>query len=215
MNNEELECNIKKDFTIHSYTDEESKSMTDKITIARVWNTEITPKLSKIARVLKKFNIKVGVDNELVVITNPIGYIYINDVKYSTVVIPQTTADIEYNTKIRCDIYGFKLIDINLLKPNAIPTHIILDEGETPVDTTLYENKYFICGEHNCTKKIDRNQWYCEYNDSEGYGNWINKYETIYQLCDNNKNNCYDISFDEFANNNEIIQSGEYKITTE
>ena len=215
MNNEELECNIKRDFAIHSYTDEESKSMTDKITIARLWNTEITPKLSKIARVLKKFNVEVGVDNELGFIINPIGYIYINGVKYSTVVIPQTTAYIEYDTKIRCDIYGFKLIDINLLKPNAIPTHMILDDGETPVDTTLHENKYFICGEYNCTKKIDRNQWYCEYNDSEEYGNWINKYETIYQLCDNNKNNCHDISFDEFANNNEIIQSDEYKITTE
>ncbi len=215
MNNEELECKIKKDFIIHTYTNEESQSITDIVTIVRIWNTEITPNLNKIARVLKKFNIEVSVDNELGSIPNPIGYIYFNGVKYSTVEISQTPTDIEYDTKIRCDIYGFKLIDINLLKPNAIPTHMILDEGETPVDTTLYEDKYFICGDHNCTIKIDRTQWYCEYYDSEGYGNWINKYETIYQLCDNNKNNCHNISFDEFTNNSKIIQSGEYKFITE
>ena len=210
MNNDELECYIKKDFVIHTYDDEKASSITDIVTITKIWSTEIIPNLNRLERVLKKFGVQVDADDTLGFMVNPIGYVYIDGVKYSTVILPQTPDEIEYDAKIKCDIYGFKLTDINLLKPNNTQVKILLEEDEidyniNPIVIDIFDS--FDCSDKYCKKitQRDEKKYICD----KEYGEymWHEEYKESglipivkYEICDVNKSNCRVVSKNYFNN---------------
>ena len=106
MNENELECHIKKDIEI------------DLSGLDTYVNGTI-PKLRGIARVLNKFGIEVKHLTELGVLERPIYFVYVDGKKFVEAA-GKTIADLEYLSNHECVDYRFKLIDLNLLNPNSI-----------------------------------------------------------------------------------------------
>lgn len=196
INNKELECYIKEDFVISTHNG--NKNVVDTIMI---WS-EMKANLSKINRVLKKFDINVKEDG--LIYNNPIGNINYNGIEYKSPEIYPTPEKIDYSAKIRCDVYKFNLIEINLLKPNYIPIKISLDEGEVNYNINPYiENYSHGCGADYCLKIIyDDTKMVCD----EELG-WIEESNFVYgvpptargyELCDINLKNCKSISKEEY-----------------
>ena len=203
MNNEELECYIKKDFVITTYDDSEKTE--DMTIIAREW-AKLQVQLEKIAKVLKKFNIVVKDDG--FIFNNPIAIININGVEYSSFEVYQTPEKISYDAKIKCDFYGFNLVDINLLNPNNTPIRIILDDGDidynlNSVVIDIFDT--FDCSNKYCKKITQRDE--TKYICDDYYGDYMWREEIKesgeipiikYEVCDANKNNCRTVSKEYF-----------------
>lgn len=196
MNNEELECYIKKDFVISTH--DGSKNVVD---ATMVWS-EMHNNLNRIYRVLKKFGINVKEDG--LIYNNPIGIITYNGVEYKSPEIYPTPEKIDYSAKIRCDVYRFKLTEINLMKPNSIAIKISLEDDEVNYNINPYIESYSHgCGANYCLKIIyDDIKMVCD----EELG-WIEESNFVYgvpptargyELCDINLKNCKSISKEEY-----------------
>ncbi len=197
MNNDELECYIKNDFII-VYDTGEGSDTADYATMIRLWNKAL-PQMERIARVLKKFGVPIETDREILVLTNPIGILNYHGSKLS---IDEfiTTRDIVYSGKVRCDIYEVHLNDINLLKPYDIPIKLQVEEDEE----VFYEGKTethvnpIHCGENYCGRNTLKETLYCNYYESEGYGDYNREIINIYEICDLNMENCHEVPFEEY-----------------
>lgn len=106
MSDIELECYIKNDIEID-------------LSGFDAYINGTIPKLRSIARVLRKFGIEVKQLMELGILERPIYFIYVDNKKFVEAA-GKTIADLEYLSSHKCVDYRFKLVDLNLLKPNSI-----------------------------------------------------------------------------------------------
>ena len=161
LNEEELECYIKKNLLVGFTID------SDDITKYLTKYDDIIPNLDGIGRVLNKFGLETKSEVELGIFKNPSYYAYVDGVEYRDFVDGENylSNNIYYSATINCNDYRFDLTSINLLKIDELKPYIDIDDGETIFEESTTEYKVSgIIDEIYGKKQIRETKRYCEKN---------------------------------------------------